>query len=72
MNNFRIRGKRKSDKRGGAYFGISMDDDLPVFGGGKLIHAPIWWKQTKENMQTILNKMQADFPSCEFYLEIIN
>lgn len=72
MNNFRIRGKRKGDKRGGAYFGVSMDDDLPVFGGGNLIHAPIWWNTTKEAMQAICEKMQAKFPECEFYIEVLN
>jgi len=72
MNNYRIRGKRKADKRGGAYFGISMDDDLPVFGGSNLFYAPVWWDTTKEDMQAILDKMQAKFPSCEFNLEILN
>jgi hypothetical protein len=72
MNNFRIRGRRKDHKRGGAYFGISMDDDLPVFGGGNLIHAPIWWNTTKEAMQAIIGRMQAKFPECEFNIEVLN
>lgn len=72
MNNFRITGKRKNNKRGGAYFGISMDDNLPVFGGGNLIHAPIWWNTTKEAMQEVVKRMQEKFPSCEFTVQVIN
>ena len=69
MNNFRIRGKLKDEKKGGAYFGFCMDTEKPVFGGGNLIHAPIWWNTTKDYVQTVCDRIQDRYPDCECYPE---
>jgi len=63
--NFRIYGNRKG-QRGGCFFGISMDDNLPVFGGGNLIYAPIYWDKSWKDMDEIQKKLENQYPSCAF------
>lgn len=72
INNFRIRGKLNGEKRGGAYFGICMDTDKPVFGGGNLINAPIWWNTTKDFVQNICDGLMKSHPECKCEPELLN
>lgn len=62
-SNWRIYG-RLNGKRGGAFYGWD-ENNIPVFGGGKLIHAPIWWNKSFSEVQEVCNKIIADYPECE-------
>jgi hypothetical protein len=56
---------RKKGERGGAYFGISADTNEPVFGGGNLIYAPVWWDTPLEVVEAICARMMVDYPDYE-------
>lgn len=70
--NFRIYGKRKDAKRGGAFFGISIDDDLPIFGGSNLIYAPLYFNKSIMEKDEILEYFREKYPTCEFKIKNLN
>lgn len=51
-------------KRGGAFYGFSENGE-PIFGGGNLIHACMWWNNTWREINEICEKIIARFPNCE-------
>lgn len=62
LGNYMIYGNING-KRGGAFFG-HYEDDTPVFGGGNLMHAPIWWNTTLPEVQLICDEIMRLYPNC--------
>jgi hypothetical protein len=71
-HNFRIRGKLNSKKYGGVFFGFCNETHAPIFGGGNLIYAPIWWCTLKENVEKVCEKIKKQYPDCECFPEQLN
>ena len=57
---------RINGQRGGAFFGFD-DQDIPVFGGGNLMRAPMWWNTTFNKVNEVCDKIKAIYPNCEAY-----
>lgn len=51
-------------RRGGAFYGFTKEGE-PVFGGGKLIHAPMWWSHSWREVSEICDKIKNRYPNCE-------
>ena len=62
--NYRIYG-RINGQRGGAFYGFCIDSNKPVFGGGNLIHAPVYWNRTWKEVDQICDKIKNKYPNCE-------
>ena len=60
---YRIYGRINS-KRGGAFFGFTEQNE-PVFGGGNLIHAPVWWNHSFKEVADICDKIMLRYPDCQ-------
>lgn len=59
---YRIYGRIKG-RRGGAFFGFNKNGE-PIFGGGNLIHAPMWWSHTWREVSKFCDEITARYPAC--------
>jgi len=58
--NYHIYGK------GGVFFGISKENGQPVFGGGSIFYAPVFWERTKNEMENIIEYFKEKCPGYSF------
>lgn len=68
-HNFRISGKLKGSKRGGAFHGFCSETNAPIFGGANLIYALIWWSTTKDCVQKVCDEIKSLYPECDCFPE---
>lgn len=62
--NFMIYGKTHKQNREGAFFGFNVEG-VPVFGGGNLIDACVFWNTTFKSVESACEKIKERYKDCE-------